>query len=75
MKSRQLMGRASGGHLIHALEDVERQGPAVCGFHPSGRRGRWVWRGRLSDLGPLGLEHICDACRKALEGDRNGRVQ
>ncbi len=32
--------RANGGHIFHLVLKGTRE--ALCGFEPSGRRGRWV---------------------------------
>lgn len=60
--------RASGGHVLHLVPFTDEaaaelgRNVALCGFKPSGRRGRWC--------SPSDRPASCQGCLKAREGEQ-----
>ena len=57
--------RAAGGHLVHLVEEGETR--ALCGFEPSGRRGRW-YRSSVPTY-PTRWKRACPKCQEAQCGE------
>jgi len=63
-----IRARSNGGNVVHLVEagptgKIPRpQSEAICGYKPSGRRGRWV--NQYADDSPVDDDRWCKACRQ-----------